>query len=193
MGLRKLFGALLSLATVVSLASAWTNPIRRPGGADPFVTYSGGYYYLMSTSWNSVEIARSTTVAGLKTASKKTIYTSTDATRNANVWAPEVHYFNGAWYVYFTAGRSSDLDNQRLHVLKGGATPWDSYSYAGRLTSEWAIDASTLRTSFGPRDPVQRQGGRKGAVTIQKKIQKYQSYPHFPTANPFPPKRRRRV
>ncbi|KAI0915134.1 glycoside hydrolase family 43 protein [Ustulina deusta] len=149
MGLRKMFGALLSLATAVGFASAWTNPIRSPGGSDPFLTYSGGYYYLMSTSWTDVEIARSTTVAGLTTATKKVIYTSTDASRDANVWAPEVHYFDGAWYVYFTAGSSSDLDGQRLHVLKGGATPWDTFSYVGQLTDEWAIDASTLRTSFG--------------------------------------------
>ncbi|RYC63030.1 hypothetical protein CHU98_g3199 [Xylaria longipes] len=111
MGLRQMFGTLLSLVTVVSFASAWTNPIR-----------SGGYYYLMTTSWSDVEIARSTTVAGLKTATKKVIYTSTDTSRDSNVWAPEVHYFNGAWFVYFTAGHSSDLDNQRLHVLKGNTT-----------------------------------------------------------------------
>lgn len=28
---------------------------------------------------------------------------------------------------------------------KGGATPWDTYTYAGQLTTEWAIDASVLR------------------------------------------------
>ncbi|RYC63031.1 hypothetical protein CHU98_g3198 [Xylaria longipes] len=28
-------------------------------------------------------------------------------------------------------------------------TPWDGFTYAGQLTTEWAIDASTLRTSFG--------------------------------------------
>jgi GH43 family beta-xylosidase len=114
-----MFAALLSLATVVSFAAAWTNPVRSPGGSDPFVTYSGGYYYIMSTSWSDVEIARSTTVAGLKTATKKVIYTSTVASRSSNVWAPEVHFFNGAWYVYFTAGSSANLDGQRLHVLKG--------------------------------------------------------------------------
>ncbi|KAI0971431.1 glycoside hydrolase family 43 protein [Xylaria arbuscula] len=149
MGLRKMLGTLLSLATVVGFASAWTNPVRTPGGSDPFVTYSGGYYYIMTTSWTDVEIARSATVGGLATATKKVIYTSTDASRDANVWAPEVHYFGDTWYVYFTAGDSDDLDGQRLHVLKGGATPWDTFSYVGQLTDEWAIDATTLRTSFG--------------------------------------------
>lgn len=32
----------------------------------------------------------------------------------------------------------------------GGATPWDSYTYAGQLTSAWAIDASIVRfSSYG--------------------------------------------
>lgn len=108
-----------SLASVVSFAAAFTNPIRSPGGSDPFVTYSGGYYYIMTTSWTDVEIARSTTVAGLTTAAKKVIYSSADSTRSSNVWAPEVHYFDGAWYVYFTAGNADNLDGQNLHVLKG--------------------------------------------------------------------------
>ncbi|KAI1369706.1 glycoside hydrolase family 43 protein [Xylaria arbuscula] len=149
MGLRKMLGALLSLASVVSFAAAFTNPIRSPGGSDPFVTYSDGYYYIMTTSWTDVEIARSTTVAGLTSATKKVIYSSTTSTRSSNVWAPEVHYFDGAWYVYFTAGNADNLDGQNLHVLKGGSTPWDDFTYVRQLTSEWAIDASTLRTSFG--------------------------------------------
>lgn len=32
----------------------------------------------------------------------------------------------------------------------GGATPWDSYTYSGQLTTEWSIDASVLRfTDWG--------------------------------------------
>lgn len=30
-------------------------------------------------------------------------------------------------------------------TLIGGNTPWDDYTYAGQLTTEWAIDASVLR------------------------------------------------
>lgn len=35
-------------------------------------------------------------------------------------------------------------------MTKGGATPWDTYTYAGQLTTEWSIDASVLRfASYG--------------------------------------------
>ncbi|KAL3477286.1 glycosyl hydrolase [Aspergillus californicus] len=137
--------ALLWVLMILPGSLAWTNPIRNPGGSDPFVAYSGGYYYILTTEWSDVEIARSTTVEGLKTATKKVIYSATTSSRCCNVWAPEVHYLGGNWYVYFTAGNGDDLDGQRLHVLSGGASPWDDYTYAGQLTTEWSIDASVIR------------------------------------------------
>ncbi|KAL4862298.1 hypothetical protein BDV12DRAFT_46355 [Aspergillus spectabilis] len=141
--------AIISLS-IISSVTAWTNPIRNPGGADPFIAYSGGYYYLLTTEWTTVEIARSSTIDGLKTATKKVIYSDTTSSRCCNVWAPEVHYLGGRWYVYFTAGNGDNLDGQRLHVLAGGVTPWDDYTYAGQLTTEWSIDASILRfTNWG--------------------------------------------
>ncbi|KAL4930252.1 glycoside hydrolase family 43 protein [Aspergillus undulatus] len=137
--------AFTGLLTILPLSSAWTNPIRNPGGSDPFIAYSGGYYYLLTTEWDNVQISRSTTIEGLKTASSKVIYSDTTSSRCCNIWAPEVHYLGGRWYVYFTAGNGDNLDGQRLHVLAGGSTPWDTYTYAGQLTTEWSIDASVLR------------------------------------------------
>jgi GH43 family beta-xylosidase len=32
-------------------------------------------------------------------------------------------------------------------VEKGGATPWDTFTYYGQLTSEWGIDGTVLRFS----------------------------------------------
>jgi beta-xylosidase len=113
------FCSFFGLLTFCSQALAWNNPIRNPGGSDPFVVYTGGYYYLLSTTWSDVEIARATTVAGLETATKKVVYTTTATSHCCNVWAPEVHYLGGKWYIYYTAGESTDLDGQRLHVLTG--------------------------------------------------------------------------
>lgn len=146
----RILTALLGIFSLFGSSLGWTNPIRSPGGSDPHVVYSGGYYYLLTTTWTDVEIARSTTVAGLKTATKKVVYSSTASNRCCNVWAPEVHYLGSAWYIYFTAGSSANLDSQNIHVLKGGATPWDTYTYAAQLTTAWSIDASVLRfSSYG--------------------------------------------
>lgn len=111
---------LAGLLAVAGPALAFTNPIRRPGGSDPFVTYSGdGYYYMTTTTWDNVQIARSRTIEGLKTAERKIVYQSTDPSRCCNVWAPEIHWMGDRWFVYFTAGNRDNLDGQRPHVLRG--------------------------------------------------------------------------
>lgn len=119
MALGKLLQATLAFTTLFGFACAFTNPIRNPGGSDPQVSYSGGWYYLISTEWDNLQLARAETIDGLKTAESKVIYTDSNASRCCNVWAPELHYFDGTWYLYYTAGGSENLDNQRSHVLKG--------------------------------------------------------------------------
>ncbi|KAM5344411.1 hypothetical protein ACJ41O_012948 [Fusarium nematophilum] len=130
---------------LLSSVKAFTNPIRNPGGGDPQVSFFDGYYYLISTEWTNLQLSRSRTIEGLKTATPKVIYSDSNASRCCNVWAPEIHYFDGRWYLYYTAGKSENLDGQRMHALKGGASPWDSWSYGGQLTTDWGIDGSVLR------------------------------------------------
>ncbi len=112
------FFALLSYLSLTHAAN-YTNPLRKPDGSDPFMVYTGGYYYLLTTTWTDVSISRATTLNGLKTATKKVVYKTSDPSRCCNVWSPEVHYLNGRWYIYYTAGTSANLDGQRVHVLVG--------------------------------------------------------------------------
>lgn len=149
------FVAVLSLLSCLTFSNAatYSNPIRAVDGSDPFIVYTGGYYYLLTTTWTDVEISRATTLNGLKTSTKKVVYSTTTASRCCNVWSPEVHYFDGVWYIYYTAGETTDLNGQQIHVLvgsfchlsflptstphsyntrlitsTGGATPWDTYT-----------------------------------------------------------------
>jgi GH43 family beta-xylosidase len=117
----KLFTLLFSLLSWVVLTNGedYSNPIWNPNGSDPFIVYTGGYYYLLTTTWTDVEMSRATTLEGLKTSTKKVIYSTTTASRCCNVWSPEVHYLNDIWYIYYTAGVSANLDSQTIHVLQG--------------------------------------------------------------------------
>ncbi|GME34599.1 Glycoside hydrolase family 43 [Neofusicoccum parvum] len=130
-------------------AATYSNPLKNPNGSDPHIVWSGGYYYLMTTTWTNLQITRATTLNGLKNGETKTVWTDTNSARCCNVWAPELHYFDGTWYIYYTAGNSANLDGQRPHVLKGGATPWDSWSYLAQLTTTWGIDGTVLRFTSG--------------------------------------------
>ncbi|KAI8956830.1 glycoside hydrolase family 43 protein [Daldinia sp. FL1419] len=92
----KIITALLGAASclLVRPAIAFTNPIHRPDGSDPQISYSGGYYYLLSTSWENVQVLRATTIDGLKTATPKVVYGGptpwddfTDAGKLTNEWS----------------------------------------------------------------------------------------------------------
>ncbi|KAK4107199.1 glycoside hydrolase family 43 protein [Canariomyces notabilis] len=138
------FWAIAACVTLVSAAS-FSNPLKAVNGSDPHIVYDNGYYYLMTTTWTNLQITRARTLEGLKTGQNKVVWTDSNSARCCNVWAPELHKINNVWYIYYTAGNSANLDGQRSHVLRGGASPWDSFSYAGQLTRDWGIDGTVLR------------------------------------------------
>ncbi|KAG8795786.1 hypothetical protein FRC12_009793 [Ceratobasidium sp. 428] len=148
---------ILSLLTCYALAAyAFTNPLKATDGSDPFMVYSNGYYYLTTTTWNNVQITRATSMAGLKTATPKVIWSDTTSTRCCNMWAPEIHFISSAnaWYVYYSAG-TRGAENQHLHALKGSSSDlWAStWSYAGHVTipnkDTWSIDGTILNHTSG--------------------------------------------
>ncbi|KAF8659840.1 hypothetical protein AX16_001725 [Volvariella volvacea WC 439] len=148
----KLFTVLLFLASQLLLVNTFTNPIKESNGSDPFIVYHEGYYYLTTTTWTNIQITRATSIAGLKSATPKTVWTDSTSSRCCNMWAPEIHWQSreGAWFLYYSAGSSGTFDNQRMHVLRGSSTNiWNStWSYAGRIAvpnrDVWSIDETVL-------------------------------------------------
>ncbi|KAB8145980.1 family 43 glycosylhydrolase [Chloroflexia bacterium SDU3-3] len=131
-------------------ATTFTNPLKQ-NGADPWLQYYGGSYYLMTTTWSSeLTMRRASSLAGLASAPSVQIWTDTTASRCCAMWAPEFHQLSGPngtrWYIYYTAGTSGACcDTQRLHVLESaGSDPLGPYSYKGQLLPGWAIDGSLL-------------------------------------------------
>lgn len=131
------------------------NPLNAYAGADPWLVFYEGNYYLAATTWTSELTMRSSpTLAGLKTAAPVQIYYETDPSRCCNMWAPEFRLLDGPngprWYFYYSAGTSGTLDNQHTHVLESAGTdPMGPYMYKGRLydpqNDTWAIDGSILQ------------------------------------------------
>ncbi|GAB3219153.1 hypothetical protein GCM10027447_01340 [Glycomyces halotolerans] len=125
-----------------------TNPIK-PNGADPWIEYWDGYYYLSTTTWEStVVMRRATTLAGLKTASDVVVWDDAGvADRCCSHWAPEFHRIGGTWYLMYTSGNSqTNFDGQKLRVLRStGDTPMGPYEFMGTpLPNQWNIDGSYL-------------------------------------------------
>ncbi|MFD3654609.1 family 43 glycosylhydrolase [Streptomyces sp. NPDC058620] len=133
----------------------YTNPVKSVKGADPWLEHYNGHYYLITTSFTGVlTMRKSPTLAGLSTAPSVQVWSDTTSTRNTNFWAPELHFVDGRWYLYYSAGQSgvACCDSQRTHVLESaGSDPMGPYTYKNQLSGSnlspggWLIDASVLR------------------------------------------------
>ena len=163
LGKVKFFGMMICLTLlmrsgVVHAADGQTfkNPIIG-GGADPWVVQAGDNYYHCSADGNKgIYIARSSTIEGLgQTQSQRVYYTPDNTSYSSEVWAPELHYIQGRWYIYFAAD-NGDNANHRMYVLRGGYNANDpldgGYEFMGKIsdrTDRWAIDGTVLQHSSG--------------------------------------------
>ncbi|MBC2901502.1 family 43 glycosylhydrolase [Streptomyces cupreus] len=134
----------LALGQTPASAASFSNPVKSVKGADPWISYHNGNYYLVTTSWTDrITIRKSTTLAGLATAPSVQVWQGDAASRCCNIWAPELHYLNGRWYLYYVAGQnvSDYIPTQRTHVLESaGSDPMGPYTYRNQLNSAWMLD-----------------------------------------------------
>ena len=144
-------------ATPAATASAaesssqhFTNPLF-VNGADPWLEYWNGNYYLTTTTWTSQLVMRkSPTLAGLATATPVNVWSETNPKSCCNFWAFEFHRLQGPdgvrWYLMYTSGKQENLDGQHLSVLESaGDDPMGPYSYKGSpMPDGWNIDGNYL-------------------------------------------------
>lgn len=128
----------------------FTNPLFE-NGADPWLEFHEGNYYLTTTTWTSQLVMRkSPTLAGLSTATPVNIWSFSEFERCCNFWAFEFHRLNGPngwrWYLMFTSGREGTLDHQHLSVVESaGDDPMGPYEYKGSMMPDtWNIDGTYL-------------------------------------------------
>lgn len=90
--------------------------------ADPYVyKHTDGTYYFTASvpAYDQIVLRRADSLAGLQNAQEVEIWHKhEDGIMSYNVWAPELHYIGGAWYVYFAAGEKDNIFNIRPYVLE---------------------------------------------------------------------------
>lgn len=131
-------------------ANTFTNPIY-PNGADPWLEYFDGNYYLTTTTWTSQLVMRkSPTLAGLASATPIHIWSESELERCCNFWAFEFHRLKTEkgyrWYVMYTSGIAENYDRQHLSVIESqGDDPLGPYTYKGSpMPDTWNIDGNYL-------------------------------------------------
>jgi GH43 family beta-xylosidase len=105
--------------------------------ADPYVyKHTDGYYYFTASvpEYDRIALRKSMTLEGLKDAEEVTVWKKHDkGVMSCHVWAPEMHYIQGKWYIYFAAGDVDDIWAIRPYVLEcTGQNPCeDSWNECG--------------------------------------------------------------
>ncbi|GAA4850495.1 glycoside hydrolase family 43 protein [Paenibacillus vulneris] len=95
-------------------------------GADPWLYQHEGRYYFMVTRGNRLDLWESNTISGISEAAPVTIWTPPKQGANCqHIWAPEIHYIRGKWYIYYTAndgkvGKAGDA-SRRIFVLENSS------------------------------------------------------------------------
>ena len=150
--------------SVATAACSFANPLG--AGADPWVVRRGSTYYYVKSQDRGIRLASANRLADVLTAPARTVWTAPDTGWNrTNIWAPELHYIDGRWYIYYAGGRDGPpFTSQHAGVLQSaGDDPFGPYESRGMLYTgdsvgthtgnRWSIDLT-----------VGRIGGRLYAV-----------------------------
>ena len=143
-----LLALLLPAARVEASGGTFKNPIRT-SAADPFVTYKDGFYYMVFTQANRVQIHKSNTLEGLGSAHVSTaLIPPASGMGCCNIWAPELFHLDGRWYLYYTADDGVDI-NHRMYVLENASADpttgtWVNRGRVAGMPNAFAIDATVL-------------------------------------------------
>ena len=138
------------LGTAPAPPATFTNPLL-PSGPDPWVYQKDGVYYFLITTGGDVRIRKTTKMSELAKSPVAVAWKPDPKAPNArDIWAPELHFLDGKWYIYFTAGPGNCCGGQRLWVLENASPDptQGTWTEKGRLYTQaddyWAIDGTVF-------------------------------------------------
>ena len=139
--------------------------------ADPYVLRHGDQWYFTASvpEYDRIALRRADTLEGLREAAETVVWRAHErGPMSKHIWAPELHFMDGAWYLYFAAGEVEDIWNIRPWVLRCEgddpmAGPWVECGMLRRADGdEFSFtDFSLDMTVFGHR-------GRRYCVWAEK-------------------------
>ena len=150
--------------------------------ADPYVyKHIDGYYYFTASvpTYDYIELRRANTIEELPSASTAAVWRRHESgPMSEHIWAPEIHFLDNKWYIYFAAGEKEDIWKIRPYVLECSGNdpmvdPWiekgmmqkadnDPYSF-----TDFSLDATVFEHK-GKRFFIwaQKVGGEKGISNL---------------------------
>ncbi len=125
-------------------ATVFNDPMMQ--GQDPEVEFHNGQFNLVQSDGCNVHLRQAGTPGGLIAAADQIIYSP----GCSNLWAPEIHWFNTNWFIYYSIDTGSS-GNERVHVAQSAGTNITGpYTERGVLfNSFWNIDGSVFAATNG--------------------------------------------
>ncbi|GAA0351995.1 glycoside hydrolase family 43 protein [Alkalibacterium iburiense] len=125
--------------------------------ADPWAyKHTDGYYYFTGSvpGYQEIELRRAKTLNDLENAEKVTVWQAhSEGEMSRLIWAPELHFIEGNWYIYFAAASSNqpkEHENQhRMYALEcKDANPltgtWEEKGQVKTHINSFSLDATTF-------------------------------------------------
>src|SRR6476619_1859578 len=134
---RNLLSLLLALAACClgQNSQTFVNPVLK-SGPDPWVIYRDGFYYEMNTTAVNLTIRKARSIADLQQAQRKIVWVPpTNTPYSAQIWAPELHFVRGKWYIYFAADSGKNETHRNWVLENASADPLrGDWVFKGQLT-----------------------------------------------------------
>ena len=125
--------------------------------ADPYVyRHTDGTCYFTASvpAYDRIILRAAKNLDGLADAEEKTLWVKHESgQQSVHIWAPEIHYLFGGWYIYYAAGDKDDIWNIRPYVLhcKGEDPMKDEWEELGMMQAadedEFSFRALQLHTT----------------------------------------------
>lgn len=133
-------------------AGTFTNPVVA-SGADPWIVQWQDKYYFCQSRQGGIYVKATSHLTKLEQEAWARVWTPpAEKPYSKELWAPELHYLRGKWYIYVAAD-DGDNANHRMYVLEGTTqNPLDPFVFRGKIaapTDRWAIDGTVLELPDG--------------------------------------------
>ena len=90
--------------------------------ADPYVyKHTDGTYYFTASvpAYDGINLRHANTIAELQSAEEVEVWHKHEkGPMSQHIWAPELHYLNGCWYIYYAGSDVDDIWALRTYVLE---------------------------------------------------------------------------
>ena len=134
-----------ALTPAVPFNECFYNPLGI--GGDPWIVQRDGQYVHTQSGGEAAKVTLSDTISGLwaNRLQEKIVYWASSMGQT-DIWAPEIHYYNGEGYLFYTATVQHAGPMRRIFVQRCTTqNPKDEWEFLGKVNlpeDQWAIDAT---------------------------------------------------